>query len=333
MSPHQKIFGLFSRKERWGLSGLGWITLLALVVVGSYLLSITVFPFLAVTHRVNANVLVVEGWVHPYAIAVAVKEFKRGSYNEIFTTGGPVHGSGGYTSDYNTSAHVGEGLLRAAGVPRESIRTIPSRVIGRDRTYYSALALQDWFQAQNLEIRSVNVVTENVHARRTRLLFEKALGPRVAIGIIAAQDPDYDPKRWWHYSEGVRDVLGESIAYIYVKFFFHPKPPEARRAEIARPADGWRVNEQVASETASRLQIALNSTVHSARIQMAKCRLLRIAIISASRLSARRSASSHSMKICIVAIRSTLPGKHANTEEIPDSSNLRVKPTRPCRNT
>jgi hypothetical protein len=67
------------------------------------------------------------------------------------------------------------------------------------------------------------VVKEDAHARRTRLLFPKALGPDVEVGIIAVQTPDYDPKRWWRYSEGVRDVIGESIAYVYARFFFWPK--------------------------------------------------------------------------------------------------------------
>ena len=30
------------------------------------------------------------------------------------------------------------------------------------------------------------------------------------------------------YSEGVEEVVEESIAYIYVKFFFDPKPAEGR---------------------------------------------------------------------------------------------------------
>ena len=51
---------------------------------------------------------------------------------------------------------------------------------------------------------------------------QKAFGPSVKIGVISVPDPDYDPKHWWRYSEGVREVLGESIAYIYARIFFHP---------------------------------------------------------------------------------------------------------------
>jgi hypothetical protein len=44
----------------------------------------------------------------------------------------------------------------------------------------------------------------------------------VTVGIIAVSNADYNPKQWWRYSDGVREVIGESIAYIYAKFLFYP---------------------------------------------------------------------------------------------------------------
>jgi len=55
---------------------------------------IDIHPFLAVTHRVPAKVLVVEGWTHVYGVDAAVQEFKSGHYERILTTGGPVEGIG-----------------------------------------------------------------------------------------------------------------------------------------------------------------------------------------------------------------------------------------------
>jgi hypothetical protein len=55
------------------------------------------------------------------------------------------------------------------------------------------------------------------------LLFQEAFGSDVRVGIISIPNPDYDEKRWWHYSDGVRDMVGEVIAYIYAKFLFWPK--------------------------------------------------------------------------------------------------------------
>ena len=68
---------------------------------------------------------------------------------------------------------------------------------------------------------SINVLTEGAYARRTRLLYQKAFDQNVTVGIIAVSNPDYNPKQWWRYSDGVREVIGESIAYIYAEFFFY----------------------------------------------------------------------------------------------------------------
>jgi len=81
-----------------------------------------------------------------------------------------------------------------------------------------------------MALGSINVVTEDAHARRTRLLFQKALGNDVRVGIISIPNPDYDAKHWWRYSEGVREVIGEGIAYTYAKVFPYQSeaPPEDR---------------------------------------------------------------------------------------------------------
>jgi uncharacterized SAM-binding protein YcdF (DUF218 family) len=222
----QKLWGTLTRKERWGLSSRG--TILALIVLAGLVVSVflSLYPFLAVTQRVDTNVLVVEGWVHKYAIRSAVEEFKTGSYQRIFTTGGPVVGNGGYVNDYQTSASVGADLLREFGVPSEAVQMVPSHVMGRDRTYSAALALRDWLQDHSMSVRSFNILTEDFHARRTRLLYEKAFGKDVVIGIIAVPSPDYDANHWWRYSDGVREALGESIAYLYARLFFFPPEPE-----------------------------------------------------------------------------------------------------------
>lgn len=226
-APPYAMWGLVYRKERWSLSWRGRLILASVLLLIGALIFEGVYPFLAITHRVNANILVVEGWIHEYAIRAAVKEFQSNHYEHVFATGGPVVGSGGYINDFYTSASVGADLLRKNGLANGSVQEVPSRVMDRDRTYGSALALRNWFDDHNVPVRSVNVLTEDLHARRTRLLFEEAFGKNVTVGIIAVPNPDYDARRWWHYSDGVREVIGESIAYIYAKFFFWPDHSKA----------------------------------------------------------------------------------------------------------
>ena len=225
-TPPRAMWGLVCRKERWSLSWRGRLILsFALLLAGALLLK-GVYPFLATTHRVDADVLVVEGWVHEYAIRAAVGEFRSSSYQRVFATGGPIEGIGGYVNDYNTSASVGADLLTKSGLPNESVQMVPSRVMDRDRTYGSAVALRNWFREHNMSVHSINVVTEDLHARRSRLLFQKALGDNITVGVIAVPNPDYDARRWWRYSEGVKDVISESAAYLYAKLLFHPSDPK-----------------------------------------------------------------------------------------------------------
>ena len=232
-----KLFGVFVRKERWGISWQGWLIVLTGIVATLCLFLFRIYPFLAVTHRVNTNVLVVEGWIHEYAIRAAVKEFRSNHYEHVFTTGGPVVGSGGYINDFYTSASVGANLLKKCGLPDERLQMVPSRVMDRDRTYASAVALRNWFRDHNMTVSGIDVVTEDLHARRTRLLFEEALGKNVTVGIIAVPNPDYDARRWWRYSDGVREIIGESIAYIYARFFFYPSVSPSEKAAAASQGD------------------------------------------------------------------------------------------------
>jgi uncharacterized SAM-binding protein YcdF (DUF218 family) len=227
MRQPRKFWGLLTRREGWALSWRGWLLLVLFLLLAGSSALLTVHPFLAVTQRVDTKVLVVEGWVHEFAIRAAAEEFKTGAYQRVVTTGGPVTGNGGYTGDQDTGASVGAALLRKAGVPPESLQMAPSRVMERDRTYQSAVALRDWFRENRMVVSNLNVVTVTVHARRTRLLYQKAFGKDVAVGIIAVPNPDYEPDAWWRYSEGVREVMGESIAYLYARFLFNATGPKA----------------------------------------------------------------------------------------------------------
>jgi len=224
MNKNTFLWGLVNRRERLGLSWRGFLLLLLLLAGAGWFTIHHIQPFLAVTQRVDSRVLVLEGWVQGFGAQLAVREFQESGCSKIYTTGSPIVGTNGRTNDFNTYAYLGALSLQKAGLPASVIQMVPSHESGRDRTYSSALALRQWFQDHGLKVTSFNLITEDAHARRSRLLFQKAFGPDVAIGVIAIPDPDYEQSHWWHYSEGVRVVLGETIAWIYAQFFFHPAP-------------------------------------------------------------------------------------------------------------
>jgi hypothetical protein len=213
--------GLFRRKEVWTLSPRGWLVVLALAAA----LWAAVFygsePFLAVTDRVDAPVLVVEGWLPDYALLEGWKEFQAGHARLLLVTG--VRGRNGAGMDLNdTYAGWGAERLQKMVGQRKEIAAVPAYEARRDRTFASAVALRKWLQSNHENVRAINVVTLSTHARRSRLLYQKALGPDIAVGIVSVANQDYDARRWWKYSEGVKEMISEGAAYVYVKLFYHP---------------------------------------------------------------------------------------------------------------
>lgn len=181
-----------------------------------------VYPFLAVTDRIETKTMVVEGWMDQTDLAQAVDEFRHGKYNRVFTVGGPVHGIRRYVNDHSTGAYITAQSLIVLGLPREVVQCVPSHIKERDRTYGSATALRKWTDGHHIAVSDFIIVTEDVHARRSRLLFRRAFGNGVKIGVIALPNTDYDAGHWWRYSEGVKDIVSEGAAYIYARFFFYP---------------------------------------------------------------------------------------------------------------
>jgi hypothetical protein len=217
----RRCFGLLCRRERWGLSLRGW---LAVTGVAACLMVVFVFgayPFLAVTDREPpSEYLIVEGWAPVDILRDACVEFKQGGYQKILVSGCLVFDE--WAADTGaTYADWGASKLCKLGIPANLVQPIPCFVKKRDRTYGAALAVKQWMDAHGIKQNQINVVTEGSHARRSRLLFQKAFGVEARVGVIAFDDPQFDPEHWWRTSEGVREVLGESIAYLYARFLFH----------------------------------------------------------------------------------------------------------------
>ena len=178
-----------------------------------------VHPFLAVNDRIESRILVIEGWSPDYAFEAAKTEFQQHPYDKIYVTGGPME-RGVMLSEYRTYAELGEAVLRKIGM--NVVQAVPSSKARKDRTYLSAVALLELFQKEGQSVKAINLLTLGAHARRSRLLFEKALGKEIKVGIVAIQNQDYDSSQWWKSSMGFRVVSDELIAYVYATLFFSP---------------------------------------------------------------------------------------------------------------
>jgi uncharacterized SAM-binding protein YcdF (DUF218 family) len=209
------------RRTCWSLTIAGKLLIACLVVTAALITTRGLFPFLAVSSRGQGDIMVVEGWIRESSIRQVIREYEATHYRTVVVVnavygGGDKWESGRYRGEYLTNAFT------RLGVPGDRVSLVACDVVQKDRTYHSALAVKEWLRQQGIPAKSLDVVTVGPHARRSRLLFEKAFGRGVSIGVIALDETGYDPVHWWRSSEGVREVLFEGVAYLYVRFLFSP---------------------------------------------------------------------------------------------------------------
>ena len=217
------FLGLVQRRQCIVPTWRGWLILLLAIGAGATLVIRNLYGFLAVNDPLPGGILVIEGWSSDYVIEGAVNDWRKSHYERICLTGGPIE-FGSAMREQKTYAEYAKALCVKLGVPSEALHAIPAAAVERDRSYASALALRQWLREHGAMDAKINIVGNGAHSRRTRLVYEKALGPGVRIGISNVEEMSFDPKAWWKSSQGFRIVLDETIAYAYARLIFSPKP-------------------------------------------------------------------------------------------------------------
>ncbi len=203
----------------------GWLLLLLVFGTAAVLFVRNVYWFLAVNDPKPGGFLVIEGWSPDYVLEWAVADFRKSNYRKICLTGGPIE-FGNAMREHRTYAEYAKAMCLKLGLAEDVLQALPARAVERDRSYASAIALRDWLRGQGMAEATINIAGNGPHSRRTRLVYEKALGPKVRVGISNAEERTFDPNRWWASSGGFRVVVDEWIAYCYARFFFHPPQPQ-----------------------------------------------------------------------------------------------------------
>ena len=219
MDANRTCWGLLRRRSclvptwRGGLAlVLGSALLLALVLRGAY-------PFLALSEPKPGGVLVIDGSSPRFVFEEGIAEFNRHHYDKVFVTGGPVE-QGGPLTIHKNHADLGAAALLKLGMNGSVLQSVPALDVRQDRAYASAVALNQWWRAHGMAPASINLMSVGPSARRSQLLFKRALGKEVTVGVVALSPDDYDAPHWWRSSQGFRIVTGELIAYGYARAMF-----------------------------------------------------------------------------------------------------------------
>jgi hypothetical protein len=221
MNEGTTLWGLLRRRQVVVPTWRGWLLVLFVAGASTVFLLRQAQTFLAVTENVPGGALVVEGWAPDYVLEQAVAEFKGGHYQKLYVTGGPIE-AGAPLAEYRTYAERGAAVVLKLGLDPGDIQAVPAPLVRQDRTYTAMVALRQWFEQHGSMPAKVQLFTRGAHARRSRSLLQHAFGEGVEVGVTAVPTRDYDPAHWWRSSAGVREVIGEALAYGYV-FWFAPE--------------------------------------------------------------------------------------------------------------
>ena len=170
------------------------------------------YPFLARQAPVVSDVVVIEGWMKDDSLVQAAGWAESNGVKKIYTTGGPIE-LGSWLAEWKTYAEMTKARMEKKGLgDKFEIVAVPAEKVRRGRTRESARALK---AAMGMERGAFTLISVGPHTRRSWRSFQGVFGDGVEVGCRALTPEEYDGTDWWSCSEGVRDVIAETIAYGY----------------------------------------------------------------------------------------------------------------------
>ena len=188
-----------------------------------------IYDFLAINRPVaGANILLVEGWFwKSSAIKEAAEIFKQGKYDWLVTVGEP---NGGDDTDNRVDANKSTAeltklRLEEYGVAEKYIVPLPVPEVYEHQTYTCALTFRKWLTVTKIKVVGVDVFSLGTHARKSLVLFERALGKNVKVGVFAGTEDTFKPDYWLMSQRGIYVVARKFLGYLYAVIW--PLPNQA----------------------------------------------------------------------------------------------------------
>lgn len=216
---------LYKKRSCYQPSFLGLVVGLLLILIAGRLLMPVVYKFLFLNQEVKTKTLVLEGWVHTYALKDAIDFFEENNYENLIVTGIPIT-QYEYASDFKYTSQATILAIKHFGYTDTIYEAANPTNIYKNRTYCTALQTKKIFAQHPEWDKSFNVYSMGVHSRRSLSLFKKAFPNNFNIGIIAHTDRAFIGEQWWKSSIGFRNISNELLALTYSKIFFYPEEKE-----------------------------------------------------------------------------------------------------------
>jgi uncharacterized SAM-binding protein YcdF (DUF218 family) len=194
---------------------LGWVVLILLAGTIPLFWVLQAENFLSLNRPVQAEILVVEGWIDVEgadAAAIILKQ-PHSPYKYVVAAGsltGEI-----WNKRRWSNAEIAAIELHREGVPTDQIIVADTGAVESQRTFATAVAARRALEQKGIAVSAINVFTRGPHARRSRLIFSKVFGSRVMVGVISWTPPGYDSGPWWKSSERSNDIIRETVGYFF----------------------------------------------------------------------------------------------------------------------
>lgn len=224
-------FPLWRRKEVWWPTWQGWLALLG---GGGALVALVLSQaesFLAVSQRVPADILVVEGWISEPAVRSALQEFSQHPYRYVVAVGGWTAAT--VTPHLGlTYAQYVKGVLVRLGCPTNQLLVALPSPNDTDRTFEQARSTLALLAQRQIRPAGLVVFTEGPHGRRSRLVYQKTFGGRLPVGVISYQPPNTREIPWWQDTVRAKTVIEEALGWLRERVISRPVPQPLASARL-----------------------------------------------------------------------------------------------------
>ena len=214
-SRAQRLFdSLRARWLRW--NRVLW-PILGIMVALVIIYTATIKDFLAINRPVHGEILVVESWynVTP-TLQDAVSAIRQGQYRKVVCVAlvdpSDPQGGGERAARYLTGMGIDPEMLQVLNVP----------YVEKYRTYSTAMAVRHWQQQEFPDVRSIDVFTKSIHARKSMMLYRKIFPEPLDVGIIAGQAEPFPRSRWWLSGRGIYLILRNTIGCLHALIITPP---------------------------------------------------------------------------------------------------------------
>jgi hypothetical protein len=125
-----------------------------------------------------------------------------------------------FRNNLTTTAQLARSKLISMGIDSTRVIDVSARKAGINRTLTSALAFRDWLSenSETDDIKSINILTLGLHARRTWMTYNKVLNEKYSMGIISLPDTD----KMISDKRKALNTLREALGIIYYWFILLP---------------------------------------------------------------------------------------------------------------